>query len=650
MPPMQKFMVLSYSVVMFLVAAGLRTWNLTLESPGFEEIVCSMAAMLSPLEYLHEENKNLCPALYYIILRPFALMREGHLGFMRLPSILIGSLTPVLVYFLGRRLLPERAAMLAGFFMAVNPLHIYFSQEVQPAAIFTAVAVIAFYYLVRSGETNQPRHWALYDVASIAMLHLHSEAVFFVVAFFLLHLLKIFFFRNPEEQRRVRRGRLLATTAFNYVIIVCVSLPWLTIMPSRMPWFEQRPAAADLISMFSHSLMFGALGRMPVTLYLAVGLLFLMLVPPLLKLLRKAEAHAITVVCALLLVAILPFAYSYIGRVRFGTLRTAILITPMLALSLGVLLGRCNFYVRAVLFGLFTSVFLFATTRQALTAQKVDYQVAAREFKHNAKKGDLAVFWPDYTRAIGEYFLDAEDHESISATELFKKRGDSPQSENVYFFVSQLPHKEAHLHTFPGALRQYAKSQIIWRDRLNMVIKASDLNMFNLKLWYDDPETLSILDIAIPNVTQFMFTTADPLFRNDHLFHFNQPDICFEIDGRRVVWTKTRYTDMDLTVTLAPGNYVLKLHCSPDVDLPEHNLLFDRKVQLELRSGERAKRVALEKEMTIQLPFDTDVELQKLPLHLDCNPLLELDYPRKLALGIKIYSISIDLATNTPGP
>ncbi len=51
---MQKFMVLSYSVVMFLVAAGLRTWNLTLESPGFEEIACSMAAMLSPLEYLHE--------------------------------------------------------------------------------------------------------------------------------------------------------------------------------------------------------------------------------------------------------------------------------------------------------------------------------------------------------------------------------------------------------------------------------------------------------------------------------------------------------------------------------------------------------------------------------------------------------------------
>src|SRR6187551_3648171 len=101
---MQKFMVLFYSVLMFLVAAGLRTWNLTLESPGFEEISCSMSAMLSPLQYLHDENKNLCPALYYVILRPFALMSDGHLGIMRLPSILFGSLAPVLVYFLGRRL------------------------------------------------------------------------------------------------------------------------------------------------------------------------------------------------------------------------------------------------------------------------------------------------------------------------------------------------------------------------------------------------------------------------------------------------------------------------------------------------------------------------------------------------------------------
>jgi 4-amino-4-deoxy-L-arabinose transferase-like glycosyltransferase len=219
---MRKLMVVLFALLLFFIGAGLRIWNLT-ESPGYEEISASLAAMRSPGDYLRNEQIALCPPVFYFMIRLLALIggqlgSMGHLGLMRIPSVFFGALTPVILYIAARRLFNERAAILGSFFLAVNPLHIFFSQEVQPAALFIAVSVIAFYYFVRSGETNKARHWAFFDVASILLLHIHSEGLFVLGSFLLLHLLKVLFFRNPEEQRRVRKLRLLATVLFNYLI------------------------------------------------------------------------------------------------------------------------------------------------------------------------------------------------------------------------------------------------------------------------------------------------------------------------------------------------------------------------------------------------------------------------------------------------
>jgi hypothetical protein len=414
-----------------------------------------------------------------------------------------------------------------------------------------------------------------------------------------------------------------------------------------MPWYEDRPTFQDLALVFGHYFVFGMLGHMPTTLYLAVAILFLMLIPPLLKYFRKPDTHFTMAAGVMLLVILLPFGYSYIGRIRFGSVRTGVLVTPFACLVIGILLARCNFYVRAIIFGLFTSILLFATTRQSITEQKIPYNYIAKVVRENAKPGSLVVFWPDYTQNIGEYYF-GKDYESISATQFFKNMGDPPIHQNVAFVVSQMPSREPYLYTFKGALKQYSNAQVLWQDKLNMVMQARDFDMLQLRLWYSDPYDLHIFDKAVKDVTQFIFTPADPIFRTRD-FEYRDPELCFDSTGRRSAWTKTRNTDIDLTVTLAPGNYILKLHCSPDLNLPAYNMKFNRQVTLDFRTGEKVKHIQLDKEMTVQVPFDADVEQHILPVHIETGPLLKLNYPRRMELGIRIYSISIDLAAPAGG-
>src|SRR5690606_24091658 len=100
---------------------------------------------------------------------------------------------------------------------------------------------------------------------------------------------------------------------------------------------------------------------------------------------------------------------------------------------------------------------------------------------------------------------------------------------------------------------------------------------------------------------------------------------------------------LDLKVMLAPGNYLLRLHCSPDFDQPEYGRHEDRTVQLTLRSGEDQRRVRINSAETITLQFSTDVELHTLPVTISVDEMHDVPPPAGGSFGIKIYSISIDL-------
>lgn len=644
--PMQRLKLCFYSLAILLIGAVLRSYGLMAEPAGFEEISASLAASKGFAGYLHSPQLDLCPPLYYAVLRPLAQM-GGALWLMRLPSVVAGALAGLALYLMLRGAYGNRAAAIAGLLLAVNPLHISCSREAQPAALFSLVLVLALALLLGDTQKHRLRKWALYDLCAVALILLHRWGGFVVGILFLLHLSQSFFFRDPGEQRRMRIGRLLAPILYNYFLIYAVCAPWFLVMPADIPWITQPPDFRAFARILTDYYPFGMSDGLPLLWKLIFGVIVILLIPPFFKTLKQIEFPSYAAISGLLLGVLVPFLYSYADRARFSPQSDSVTMIAFFALTLGVMLGRCNIYARTVLVTAAAAMCIFTATRNTASGTKLDLREIQRVVTRNAAPRDVIVFWPDYALTAGEYFF-GNKYTLVPAGDLFELWGELPLNQNIYFVIIQFPSRGAHLYTFPGALRQYSKAEILWSSRRNAIVRARDLNRSALQLWYDNPEKLNIVD-APTSDTLFNFTADNRIFRNENLFHVKYLDMCYELDGRRTVWTATDRTDLSLSVSLQPGSYLLKLHCSPVFDQIELGKSVEDyggrpAATVTLRTGEQMVRPQIKEETVISRPFTTETELRYLPVHIEVTPMIKASEPRPMNFGIKIYSISIDQA------
>ena len=107
--------------------------------------------------------QDIHPPLYYALLHGWAALLGTGPAALRLLSVAVGVLTIPLLYLVARRMLSARAALLAAFLLTINPLHVYYSQEVRMYGLVAllSVAILAAAWRVfeqRSrGEEEQRR-------------------------------------------------------------------------------------------------------------------------------------------------------------------------------------------------------------------------------------------------------------------------------------------------------------------------------------------------------------------------------------------------------------------------------------------------------------------------------------------------------------
>ncbi len=639
---MRKLRTWIHAAILIVVAFSLRRWGLDSEPAGFEEVTALHLGQAGIGAYIHAPNPDLCPPVYYALM---ALLRAlgTQLWGARFFSVLVGTATPVLLYVLLRRSLGGVAAGLAALVLAVSPPHVFFSQEAQPAALFMLAAVAAFWLLLRTADTLHLTDWIAFDAAAVVLLHLHHNAVFLILAFLLIHLGRVFLFRPPDEQRRPRRRRLVGLVLYNYLVIFAVSLPWLVVMfPVQSPWLVEQPSGHELLRVPARYLWFGVMDDPAAALRWIVLVIAVLLIPPVIRTAQKGGLPQAAVAAVLVLTLLLGYAQSHLGgQVRFDPQRDVVLVLPFFALLLGVLLARCNFFVRIGLLAAVLSVLGVALVQQVRVRDKHPWDTLAAEVDRRARPEDLIVFWPDFTREVGRYYF-GNAHQLVPASELFEKWADSPAGRDVYFVLTQYPMKDLHAYTFLGALRHYSKAEVLWGQRMNQVVRCRNLEMDKLNLWFSEPKSLNLID-APTTATQFIFYPSDPVvFKNDK-FHWREPDLIYDYaDGRRAIWTAQENVELRLPVTLAPGSYVLKVHCSPDHYQAAKGRMLDRAVDVVIGVAEERRRARIEGETTLSRPFSTETEMRSLTVHIEAGPLAEIRRPEKVLLGLKIYSISVE--------
>ena len=123
------------------LALGLRLLGLQRNELSFDEAFSALVASASPTEILAELNNDSSPPLYYLLLYLWRAVAGSGPAALRGLSVLCGVTAVFLAYRLGRRLWGADVAWLGALLLAVSPLHIYYSQQVRPYALFVLLAL-----------------------------------------------------------------------------------------------------------------------------------------------------------------------------------------------------------------------------------------------------------------------------------------------------------------------------------------------------------------------------------------------------------------------------------------------------------------------------------------------------------------------------
>ena len=102
--------------------------------------------------------QDIHPPLYYALLHGWAALLGTGPNALRLFSVTVGILTIPLLYLAARRMLSARAAFLAAFLLTINPLHVYYSQEVR---MYGLVALLSVGILAAAHRTMDDRRWTI---------------------------------------------------------------------------------------------------------------------------------------------------------------------------------------------------------------------------------------------------------------------------------------------------------------------------------------------------------------------------------------------------------------------------------------------------------------------------------------------------------
>ena len=171
-------------VLVTLLGLGLRFYHLTSQSLWQDEIG-SIVAADAPLERMYEYSTkiNNCLPTYSLLLSIFSPSDPRDYPLVgRSLSALAGAFSVPLfiaVVYLWRR--QPGVALCAGLLLAVNPLHLWYSQEMRPYAMVLMFGLLTLlcFDLARRDPKSQSYWWGLYVCAALAAALLHKSGLIF---------------------------------------------------------------------------------------------------------------------------------------------------------------------------------------------------------------------------------------------------------------------------------------------------------------------------------------------------------------------------------------------------------------------------------------------------------------------------------------
>lgn len=237
--------VIPWLALITVIAAGFRFAELGSKSLWLDEVYSLWLARSSFSSVWHDVLSSqvntsvyvVYMSLYYTLLHFWVRLGVSEV-WLRLPSALCGIATVPLLYALGSRLFSRQAGLAAAFLLAVQPVHIAYSQEARSYSLCVFLSVGAFYFFIRGVQEGNRKWWLLYVLSAALAVYSHLFATFLLP----VQWLSLLFLDRKKTQLK---SAIVSTMAILLLVAPLLSLAIVKDL-GKIPW-AAKPGMWDLL-------------------------------------------------------------------------------------------------------------------------------------------------------------------------------------------------------------------------------------------------------------------------------------------------------------------------------------------------------------------------------------------------------------------
>lgn len=193
---------------------GLRLIGYT-ESVWIDELFTSDFFCGHPLVLSRTLFSDIHPPLYFVFIHFWNRVFGDGEVWLRLPALLSGLASLVLVVRIGERYANRATGLVAGALLALSPVHVWYSQEARPYSTNLLLLLVAVYAYQRRLEDPRRRWSLLFAAGLFGIVFTHYYMAAYLVVFPMLALL-------DRETRK--RGLVIASAAVGALLVVYMGL------------------------------------------------------------------------------------------------------------------------------------------------------------------------------------------------------------------------------------------------------------------------------------------------------------------------------------------------------------------------------------------------------------------------------------------
>lgn len=389
-----------------LFGAWLRLWQLGSKSLWLDE-GASFALARMPWKHFTwvwwQREANM--TAYYLLLRPWL-----HLGtseaWLRLPSAIFGIVSIPLIYVLARRLLNARAALFSAALLAVNPAHVYYSQEARSYSLTVFLLLLSSLFFVRALQNHRVSDLVGWITFSILAVYSHYFAALVLVS----QVASVLFLRPKQLPWK----RLIAGSA-SIAALAAPGIAFVVIRGSTLdlPWMP-KPSGKELVHLW---MFLGGSGPK----FALESVLWLAGYVAIARTFRTWGRSAGSWRAALILSwALLPIVITVLVSLHRSVFNQRYLLVCLPATAMLAALGAdwLKFArVGIVLVAALCVMSTIAVVRSHHTPRE-DWRGATNGILDSAQPGDAVVFYPFYARNMFDYYRE-RDRQNLASIHVF---------------------------------------------------------------------------------------------------------------------------------------------------------------------------------------------------------------------------------------